>query len=107
MGTPMPHALYCPILKTDTLTLAQIDLAQTTEFMFKYINNLPQMFTKQFTQISDINPYNIRSSNNYTSIYCSTNFRQFAIRHMGSITCNDRYHANIRLMNSLHIFKKS
>ena len=28
MGTPMPHAFYCPILKTDTLTLAQIDLAQ-------------------------------------------------------------------------------
>jgi len=54
--------------------------------MYKYGNNfLPQIFTNQFIQISCINPYNVRSSdNNYspTCIFCCTNIRQFTFRYI-------------------------
>jgi len=57
---------------------------QVSEFMYKYANNLlPQIFTNQFSQISCVNPYNVRSSDNYILPY---QHRQFSIRYMGAMT---------------------
>jgi len=73
--------------QTGILALSQINLMQVSEFMYKYANNLlPQIFTNQFIQISCVNPYNVRSSDNYRPIFFLTNIRQFSIRYRGAIT---------------------
>ena len=93
--------------KTGVLTIAQINLCQTNEFMYKYTNNmLPQGFPNQFQQISSINPYNIHSAANYRPDFCCTNVRQFCIRYSGPSTWNDTPNS-IRSITTLHGFIKN
>jgi len=48
------------------------------------------IITKQFTQISDINHFNIPSPTNYRPIHCRTNNKTIHyIRLMGHITWNE------------------
>jgi len=68
------------------LKIGQITALQVNEFMYKHYNNLlPSIFSDYFTIISQVNPYDFRSSNNYMyrSIYSRINTRMFSIKCVG------------------------
>src|SRR6218665_2595412 len=66
------------------LKIGQITALQINEFMYKHYNNLlPSIFSNYFTIISQVNPYNLRSSKNYRPIYSRTNIRMFSIKCTG------------------------
>src|SRR6218665_508768 len=72
------------LYKQRILKIGQITTLQMNEFMYKhYINILPPIFSNYFTITSQVNPYNLRSSNNYRPIYSRTNIRMFSIKCAG------------------------
>src|SRR6218665_3692515 len=62
----------------------QITLFQAGELLYKHASGqLPSVFVNYFTPISQMNPYNLRSSGNYRPVYSRTNTRKFSIKHIG------------------------
>ena len=71
-----PKQLHVLILKIGQITTLQIN-----EFMYKHYNKLLlPIFSNYFTITSQVNPYNLQSSNNYRLIYARTNIRMFSIK---------------------------
>jgi len=72
------------------LSIEQIRIFQTSEFMFKYFHNqLPRVFNNYFTTTSILNPYPVRSAANVRVAVARTNSRMFSIKCVGSRTWND------------------
>src|SRR6218665_176218 len=66
------------------LKIGQITTLQINELLYKRYNKLlPPNFSNYFTITFQVNPNNLRSSNNYRPIYSRTNIRMFSIKCAG------------------------
>ena len=92
--------------KLNILQIEQIRIQQTSEFMFKYMHNLlPGAFVDFFSLTSQSNPYNVRSSANYSGIATRTNTRKFSIESAGPRTWNN-LSVDVRNSPCISIFKR-
>ena len=88
------------------LTLDQIRVLQTGEFMFRYRHDLlPQTFTDYFNTGSATHSYSTRTASNYRPIFAHTNTRKFSIKITGPTVWNN-LPANIHGVSHLLLFKK-
>src|SRR5688572_13673796 len=72
------------------LTLDQIRVLQTGEFMFHYRHDLlPQTFPDYFNTGSATHSYSTRTASNYRPIYAPTNTRKFSIKITGPTVSNN------------------
>lgn len=89
------------------LKIDQINILQTSEFMYKYSNKLlPPVFDNYFTITSDTHSYSTRQVELYRGVFSRTNTRLFALRSMGPSTWNN-IPISIRHLPNLKQFKKS
>ena len=88
------------------LTLDQIRILQTGEFMFRYKHGLlPNTFTDYFKTGSATHSYSTRTASNYRPIFAHTNTRKFSIKITGPTVWNN-LPADILSASHLLLFKK-
>ena len=88
------------------LTIDQIRIFQTGEFMFRYRHGLlPQTFANYFNTGSTIHSYSTRTASNYRPIFAHTNTRKFSIKTAGPAVWNN-LSIDIRDAPNLLLFKK-
>jgi Reverse transcriptase (RNA-dependent DNA polymerase) len=72
------------------LTLDQIRILQTEEFMYRYSHDLlPRTFANYFTTGSVIHSHNTRTASAYRTIFAHTNTRKFSIKIAGPKVWNN------------------